>query len=448
VKLKNNGIVVLYAWIAAIAHFGFGGVRLHAVEESLTDRQVREIKQQNEALQEQLRQQRALINSLAQKINQLQENASVRASESSDSIKGNEIDSTSKSSFGPSRLTLTAEGGIAFFNTGSEGKFPNSEFRVDEAKLFIDAPIWGEIYFFGELDLMTRDAEDLGTQLGELYVDIENVSKLWNRERMLNLRMGRMYIPFGEEYLSRYAIDNPLISHSLSDIWGVDEGIELYGRMGRFSYAGAVQNGGLSGVRDFNSDKSVAGRIGYDPTDWLHLSVSAMRTGDLTPPGDYWSELWFGNGWLVPLSYQNITKFHAELFEGDIELTLPHGKIKAFGGYVRYGDNETGANNKRDIFYYSIEFVHEITRKLYAAARFSQILADTGYPIAGNGDPTEFVYSLALTDELWRLSLGMGYRWSQNFITKAEYSFERGSLLTGQKREHEDLFGVEAAFKF
>jgi hypothetical protein len=60
----------------------------------------------------------------------------------------------------------------------------------------------------------------------------------------------------------------------------------------------------------------------------------------------------------------------------------------------------------------------------------------------------DYVFSLALTDELWRLSLGLGYRWSPNFITKAEYSFERGSLLEGQKRDHEDLFGVEAAFKF
>src|SRR5207249_4163581 len=122
-----------------------------------------------------------------------------------------------------------------------------------------------DVYFFGELNLMTRETSDLELKLGELYLDFENVSKLWNRERMLNVRAGRMYIPFGEEYLVRYAIDNPLISHSLSDLWGVDEGLELYGNIGKVSYVVAVQSGGPSGGRDYTADKSVAGRISFDP---------------------------------------------------------------------------------------------------------------------------------------------------------------------------------------
>jgi hypothetical protein len=79
--------------------------------------------------------------------------------------------------------------------------------------------------------------------------------------------------------------------------------------------------------------------------------------------------------------------------------------------------------------------------------RFSQILADKGYPIAGHGKKEEYLYPLTLTDELWRLSLGLGYRWSPNLVTKAEYSFERGTEVGGAKREHEDLFAIEAAFK-
>jgi len=76
------------------------------------------------------------------------------------------------------------------------------------------------------------------------------------------------------------------VTHSLEDLWGVDEGLELYGSFGKVSYAVAVQNGGVPGARDYNSDKSVAGRISYDPNRWLHLSVSAMRTGDLDVNGD------------------------------------------------------------------------------------------------------------------------------------------------------------------
>ena len=292
------------------------------------------------------------------------------------------------------------------------------------------------------------ESPDLDLRLGELYLDVENVSQLWNRDRMVNLRLGRMYIPFGEEYLSRYAIDNPLISHSLPDIWGVDEGIELYGKLGAFSYAVAVQNGGADGVRDYSSDKSVAGRIGFDPTRWLHVSVSGMRTGDLKPPGDYWSELWFANGWFLPFGSVNTTKFHANLLEGDLELRLPHGHLKAFGGYARYDDNDPNANNRRDIYYYSIEGDHELTRKLYAGVRFSHVLADKGFPIGGQGDPDDYVFGGDLTESLWRLSLGLGYRWSQNLVTKIEYSFERGKEVGGDKRNSEDLFAIQAAFKF
>jgi hypothetical protein len=319
---------------------------------------------------------------------------------------------------------------------------------VDEAKLFIEAPVMADVYFYTELNLMTRDAWDLSLQLGEAYLDFENISKLWKQDRMLNLRIGRLDIPFGEEYISRDAIDNPLVTHSLSDLWGVDEGIELYGSIGKVSYVVAVQNGGASGVRDYDGDKSVAGRLAYDPAKWLHLSASAMRTGDLKNPDDGWSDLWFANAWFLPIGSASTTKFHANLVEGDVEVRLPHGHIKMFGGYARYDDNDPNADNRRDIYYYSVEAVHDLTRKLYAAARFSQIFADKGYPIGGLGNMGDYVFGGTLTDEIWRLSLGLGYRWSPNLITKIEYSFERGKEIGGAKRDQEDLFSLQAAFKF
>jgi hypothetical protein len=113
---------------------------------------------------------------------------------------------------------------------------PNDEFKVDEARLFVEAPIVENVYFFGEVNLATREQPDIQARLGELYLDIENISQLWHNDHLLNARVGRLYTPYGEEYLTRYAIDNPFISHSLSDLWGVDEGIELYGRAGKMSY--------------------------------------------------------------------------------------------------------------------------------------------------------------------------------------------------------------------
>jgi hypothetical protein len=412
---------------------------------------LQKLEQQNQALQEQLRQQQAVIESLTHKVNKIEEASAQRdrmLETAQPEIKEPPLESKSSGTFGLGKVNISGEGGVAFFHTGSEGAFPNAEFRVDEAKLFVEAPIWGDVYFFTELNLMTREASDLSLQLGELYLDFENISRLWNRDRMLNLRVGRMDIPFGEEYQTRDAIDNPLISHSLSDLWGIDEGIELYGSVKKFSYVLAVQNGGASGVRDFDGDKSVAGRVSFDPAKWLHLSASGMRTGELKAPGDYWSELYFANGWFLPSASTNTTRYHANLAEADVELRLPHDRIKAFGGYIRYDDSDSSANNGRDVFYYSVEGVHKFSPKFYAGVRFSQIFADKGFPIAGHGNLDDYLFSGTLTEEIWRLSLGLGYRWSENLLVKAEYTFERGKELGGEKRNHEDLFAIEAAFKF
>lgn len=403
------------------------------------EEEVRLLREQNAGLQKQVQKQGDLLEALAQKVKDLEgarENPSATADET--------VLAQSGLNFG--KVNLSGEGGLAFFNTGSEGFAPHSEFRVDEARLFIEAPIWREVYFYSDVDLATRENTDLGLYLNELYLDFEDVSQLWGRDSQLNVRAGRLNIPFGEEYLTRNAIDNPLISHSMSDLWGVDPGVELYGAAGKFNYVVAVQNGGGSGVQDFTGDKSVAGRIGFDPGRHWHFSVSGMRTGDIDAQDEFTSAEWFGTGFFQSLGSPATTRFHVDAVEGDVTARWQNGQVSAFGGYARYGDNDPAAHNGRDIFYYSIEGVQQLPKKFFAAARFSQILADQGVPVVGYGSSDEYFSSL--TTELWRLSLGLGYRFSDRLVLKTEYSFERGRELGGEKRNQEDFFGTEAAFKF
>ena len=425
-------------------------VAAYADDSAELRQQLQLLQQQNASLREELKVQREMIDSLSRKVADIQAGGSAAGHESAAQAAARVEQSAMPNSSGGFRLGdvhISGEGGIGLFETGSEGMFPNAEFRVDEARLFVEAPVWNDVYFYSELDLATRENLGLDVQLGELYLDFEDVSKLWGRNRLLNLRVGRLNIPFGEEYLTRYAIDNPLISHSLSDLWGVDEGVELYGSAGRFTYVMAVQNGGAASGRDFTADKSVVARVSYDPNSWLHLSVSGMRTGDLDVMRDYWSELWFANGWIASIGSTNTTLVRANLVEGDVAVHLPHDHIKAFGGYVQYEDNDLNANNGRDIYYYSIEAVHELTSKLYTGIRFSQIFADKGYRLVGQGDFEDYFYG-DLTTRLWRLSLGSGYRFSERLVLKAEYTFERGRQASGEQRNHEDLFATEVAFKF
>jgi len=409
--------------------------------------QLRLLQQQNEALQSQLHQQQELIESLRRDVAGIHQANQQRDAEMKiEKTAAAEAESPTKpSAFDFGKVHLSGEGGAGLFETGSQGQFPNSEFRVDEAKLFVDAQVWGDVNAFAEINLATREEPDVTLHLGELYLDVEDISKLWGRTGQLNARLGRMDIPFGEEYITRDVIDNPLISHSLSDFWGVDEGLELYGTLGKFNYVVAVQNGGIPDTRDFNADKSVIGRLSYDPNSHWHFSMSGMRTGDLSAPKDGVSAEWFAGGFFRPLGAG--TRFHANAVEGDAAWHWARGHVKAFGGYIRYDDNDPSANNGRDVYYYSVEGVQDLTHKLYAGARFSQIFAPKGFPIVGNGGMGAYLFG-PLTDRMWRLSLGLGYRWNQHLVLKTEYTLERGRETSGVKRDHEDMFATEAVFGF
>jgi hypothetical protein len=349
-----------------------------------------------------------------------------------------------------SRLHISGEGGVAFFDTGANGQFPNNEFRVDEAKLFVEAAIVNDIYIFGEFNVITREEGNELFELGELYVEFENA---FQKENLLNFRFGRFDIPFGEEYLTRDAIDNPFVSHSLSDIWGVDEGVEVYGSTKNVEYIFAVQNGSEPFIQDFDSDKAIVGRFQYKFRPKIHLSVSAMRTGDIDVQQDKFSGIWFANGELSVLgSAETTTKFHGGLVQLDGHWGWPSGHIHAGGGYLNYDDNDSSADNSRDVYYFQVDAVQNLTAAKniwYAGARYSQITADDGFPLVANGNMDRYMFDHSLlTKELWRFGIAIGYRIGHNFLLKTEYNFERGKFIDKTKRDKEDFFGVEAAFKF
>ncbi len=291
---------------------GVGAILAPAVALAQTpvpsDPVLQQIIEQNRQLQEQVKAQQKTIDALNARMDEIR-----KASERQERVLQS-LQERTEPAAAPERpvpvessrdheVRIGGEAGLAFFSSESEGQFPNSEFRVDDATITVEAPIWKNVYFFSELKLITRETSTPGFLFGELYVEFEGLGAPWGNPDALNLRAGSVNIPFGEEYQLRGPVDNPLISHSLSDIWGPDEGVEVYGSSsGAWSYAVAAQNGGISQLHDFNSDKAFTLRIGWDPTPWLHLSASAMRTGNIstvspvTSTGDNLSALWFGNG--------------------------------------------------------------------------------------------------------------------------------------------------------
>jgi hypothetical protein len=171
-----------------------------------------------------------------------------------------------------------------------------------------------------------------------------------------------------------------------------------------------------------------------------------MRTGDLNVAGDMNSALWFANSFFTSIGSPATTSFHADLVEADATARWKSGHVSAFGGYVRYEDNDPVADNGRNLYFYSVEATQNLPHKFYVATRFSQIFADKGYPIVGFGNEDYFYEEL--TTRLWRWSIGAGYRFSDHLILKVEYAFERGETTDGESRDNEDFLGTEAAFKF
>jgi hypothetical protein len=268
-------------------------------------------------------------------------------------------------------------------------------------------------------------------------------------DRLMSFRAGRINIPFGEEYQVRNVIDNPLITHSLSDIWGIDEGAEIYGDVGRFHYVLAVQNGGHPTLRDYDGDKALVARVGAEPMRGLHLSASFLRTGNLSAANDRMSEAWLATGFIRPLGALATTQvFYADFYEVDAAYRWKEGHLSGMAGWINYGDDDKAADNSRSLRYHSVELVQQLVDKWYGAARYSAIDAGRGYPLAGLGSPGTYFYSGQQAKDLHRLSLGVGYRFGPPLIWKFEYSLEDGRMVNGQSRDQEDLLSTEIAMRF
>lgn len=342
------------------------------------------------------------------------------------------------------QVRISGEVSLAFFSGGPDSAYPNSEFGVDDARLFVEAPVWRNVYFFGGLELKTRESGDDYFHLGELYVDVDDVFDS-ARDRRLNLRLGRFNIPFGEEYQYRSVMTDPLISHSLADLWGYDSGIEVYGRLGDLQYNVALQNGGV------DKNKSATARLGYNPVKSLHLSLSAHHTGRLSEQGDYLSPIWFGGAFfrgLAPIASSHI--FEVTLLEADAVWKWKDGHVGANLGEARFDDDDPLADNFRRMHFGSLELVQQITGGLFGAVRYSEIRAPRGYPIMGQANGGKYFYNpyAPLTTDLERLSLGLGYQFGPPFVWKVEYSWENGRLVGGLSRNNEDLLSTEIGIRF
>jgi hypothetical protein len=305
-------------------------------------------------------------------------------------------------------VKIGAEGGLGFaYSDSYDG---TSTFFIDDVKLSLAAQLTKKIDFFADVNLNTLNFHPPGyplyapdfnrnVSLNEIHLDFRDVLEPFGYDNWLNVRAGQFYIPFGEEYAVRYAFDNPLIWRSVSDIWGLSPGVEIYGSSGKWSYIVAVQNRG-GGSEGIDADKSLTGKIRFDANDHFYISASAMRTGTLIDGST--SALWL-NGYPA-FAYASSNYFffanqyahQADLFELDAQLKWTTGYLKVWGGFVLLDQGGSEQNDE----YYSVEALQHLTPKLYAVARVSQFFE-------------------RYFDDL-RLSGGLGYQFNHHVVLKTD----------------------------
>ncbi|MCB1122373.1 MAG: hypothetical protein KJT03_12545 [Verrucomicrobiae bacterium] len=408
------------------------------------------LEKQNLLLMRMIEKQQVEINGLKEKLVSV-DTENIRQSDEIEELQdsGFSVPALAPTVSGNSSILISGEAGIAFHAGQANTIFPNEEFRVDEARIFVEAAVARNVFFFTELEMFSREENaNMNLRAAEIYFEVENLFAMDEWDRGFNLRAGRLDIPFGEEYLTRDVMDNILISHSVADIWGIDEGIELFGEFGSFDYALAVQNGSRDALRDWTSDKSITARLGFNPSNNLRLSASYMDTGAIDPSAEVITEVWFGNAVFRSIGSAATTSFDAELTQGDIRYSWDNGQLAASYGQAWYSDNDPLANNSRDFEFWSIEVQQGLTDQFYAGVRYSRLDADGGYPIAGMGDRNTFFFAPFNTDQLHRLSLGFTYWPFEDLVLKLDYTFENGDHSDGSKRENSDQLSAEAGVRF
>src|SRR6266700_3644942 len=308
--------------------------------------------------------------------------------------------------------------------------------------LFLDAQLGSQIYFFAQSRLDRGfDPSDHGAQvrLDEYALRFTP----WSDSRV-NLQVGKFATVVGNWVPRHLSWENPFtnpplvydnvtpISDKLAPaspldfverfdnqkyefnpvIWGPSyaSGISVSGRLGRFDYAAEMKNASLSSrpeswnVTEVGFDHpTFSARLAFRPNQIWNLGLSASEgpyfrpeAEPTLPPGrgigDYRE---FVLGQDASFAWHHL-QLWAEFYEARFEVP-------------RVGDADT--------FAYYFEAKYKFTPRLFGAVRWNQQLFSNISDGAGG--------QLRWNQDLWRIDVAAGYRFTSHIQLKLQYSFQQ-----------------------
>lgn len=360
------------------------------------------------------------------------------------------------------KIDISGNLGYVYARTGEQGSRPNGGLNNKQAVLTFAAQVWDAV----SAELQWFPLGFHGNAVGEAYIHFKNVFA--RADNPLSLKVGRFDIPFGEEYVWQYFIDNPLILHSASFPWGWDGGIEAYGNFlsnGSLSYVLALTDGDFvqnADADDTHNSKMVTLKLYGNINDSLRWSASYLEAGKSAS-----SSMWFGNNpTITPVSQKTGatctirtggcspgTMVDQKDWELDLMYKLPRSLGDLWGNYgqVRIIDDNPGFS--RTLNYWTFQPLLNVTDKLYLVGRYSAITAsDNGYKLGtGTTESLYQGYSDFNTKSFTMYEYGIGYMMNPNTRLVAEYATVRYEILnnaTDPSNPRRDFGGIKAVVKF
>lgn len=354
---------------------------------------------------------------------------------------------------------VTVSGYVAtgFLDLGRSGFFSEGGFTVRQSSLFVDARAWEGMSVFAELWLSRlsqyRD-EELRT--GELYVRLHDLDPDESGEG-IDVKIGRIDIPFGEEYLRQDAPDNPLISQSTAWLYGVDEGALASGRAAGLHWTAAIMDG--SDARNLESDasKAVALKLAGGSDSRFAWSLSALHGGEEAS-----SAIKFAGMTIEPVGTNGAPSSAGASPSAGVESTLfgaagawtPTDEVDVLVELGRADIADEAPGFDRELSWYSVEPRWKLAPKVTVALRWSEVGTfddDEGYRLHGSfiGFGTALGYD---TQRLSRGSIGVAYDMNPHARVKLEVARDNFTLIDGSAsdatNDDRTFYGLEVVLSF
>ena len=357
------------------------------------------------------------------------------------------------------RIHLSGFGAAGFIGTGQDAERSDLGFLNYDASLFIEADVWEDVSFFTELQTVRFGDDAAGLRTGEVYIDLKKLLKRWD-EDLLNVRLGRVDIPFGREYLWQDSIDDPLITRSVNWANGFDEGLVLYGKWGGLGWIASVMDGRSTRSIEDNDDKSISLKFFGQPVDALDLSASFFRSGStersaLGFAGATFEPVGRGDGVATSaLGTSPSTEVEAYAYSLDAEYRWENrGHLRLTFGQGFLEDNNSVFDP--DWLFFTVEPLIQLNDSWYLVTRFSGIGTfenNKGYHFRGRPFANGTADFGDDAKSLLRFAVGLGYRPNPRTLVKLEYSRDDFEVIDSStlndSDEDRDLFGIQVAVRF